>query len=134
MWFVVMLAGALLVALALWDIFQTLFHPAGRGALSDWITAAVWRVMRATGRISPLMIAGPLGVVAVIFAWLALIVLGFSLLYWPHYAAEIAFAPAMDPAHHHSFLDSPNLSQRAPITLGGHTNAQTLSLRRSIGV
>lgn len=43
---VVTVIGVLLIAAALLDIFQTLFHPAGRGAMSDWTGKLTWRAFR----------------------------------------------------------------------------------------
>jgi hypothetical protein len=42
-----MALGCSCVAAALIDVFQTLFHPAGRGAMSDWTAKLIWRVVRA---------------------------------------------------------------------------------------
>lgn len=114
-------AGLLLVLLALWDVFQTLFHPAGRGTLSDWVADLVWRGARRFPSERLLTTAGPLAFVAVVAVWLALVILGFSLVYWPQ-MARIAFAPGLDPAKHKTYFDALNLSMGALITIGGDMN------------
>jgi hypothetical protein len=126
--------GSAMVLVALWDIFQTLFHPASHGALSDFVSAGIWRTARLTRRKSLLMIAGPVAVVTVIAVWVWLIILGFALIYWPSFVPQVTFAPGIDPAQHHSFMDALNLSLGALITIGGDMNALTHWLRFLMGV
>src|SRR3954471_24917498 len=134
MWLLPTVVGTLLILAGLWDVFQTLFHPAGRGALSDWITAGVWRAARATKKTSLLMIAGPVGLIAVISAWVTLVALGFALVYWPHLGRDIAFAPGLDPNRHQGFFDAINLSLGSLITVGGDMNSQARWLRLLMGI
>ncbi|WP_341241393.1 potassium channel family protein [uncultured Nocardioides sp.] len=74
--------GALLVLLALRDVFHTLFHPGDHGAFSARICAALWAVGSRAGRRGELL-AGPLSVVLAMLLWIALLVAGFALLYLP---------------------------------------------------
>lgn len=77
--------GSLLIFFALRDILLTLLTATGRGAISRWFMAAVWRVMR------PLVIrwrpyrelAGPMAFLSVIAIWTTMIVAGWGLIYWP---------------------------------------------------
>jgi hypothetical protein len=80
-------AGALLVLIALRDVFDTLFHPHGRGVVSEGVIRTIWRAMRhlVRGNHAVLSLAGPLAFVAVIAAWGALVVVGFALMLWPHF-------------------------------------------------
>ena len=66
--------GAVVVLLALRDIFHTIWHPSGRGGLSRRIMAAVWRVGRRRRALGPL--TGPLAMVVVVLTWVVLILLG----------------------------------------------------------
>jgi hypothetical protein len=77
--------GAAVVLIGLRDIFHTLWHPSGRGGLSRWVMATVWRAGRAARRRGRTdLLAGPLGMVAVVLGWVVLMVLGWALVYWPH--------------------------------------------------
>ena len=53
--------GALLVLVALRDVFDTLFHPHGRGVVSETLIRAVWRITRGLvrGNHRVLSLAGP---------------------------------------------------------------------------
>jgi hypothetical protein len=79
-------AGALLIVVMAHDVFHTLFHPEGRGSLSSPVQRGIWTVARAMGRrhAAPMLMAGPLMVVAVILTWLALSTVGWALIYWAH--------------------------------------------------
>src|SRR3954452_8368365 len=83
-WFVTC-AGAFLVLAALRDIFHTLWHPSGPSGLGRKMLATVWRAgrpRRERHRVS--VLAGPLSMVLVVMAWVVLVVLGWTLVYWPH--------------------------------------------------
>jgi Ion channel len=79
--------GAALVLVALRDIFDTLFHPHGRGIVSERLIRGIWRATRrlAGTNHSILSFAGPLAFFAVILTWSALVILGFALMLWPHF-------------------------------------------------
>ena len=83
------LAGLVLIAIALRDIFDVLFHHEGRASLSRAITRTVWRTLRrcADVRAGLLPLAGPYGLVATIAAWAILLLVGWALLLWPHLAS-----------------------------------------------
>jgi hypothetical protein len=80
-------AGVFLVLLALRDVFDTLFHPHGRGVVSQAVIQGVWRAMRTLvrGNHAALSLAGPSAFIAVIVVWGALVVVGFALMLWPHF-------------------------------------------------
>ena len=67
------------------DVFDALFHPEGRGALARLVMRGIWQAFRrvAPRRFFPL--AGPLALVAVIGTWAALLVVGWALVYLPHF-------------------------------------------------
>jgi hypothetical protein len=76
--------GLLLVALALRDVFDTLFHEAGRAALSSVIMRSVWRAFRRIGGRRRLALAGPVSIIAVVGSWAALLIVGWALFLMPH--------------------------------------------------
>ena len=80
-------AGASLVLVALRDVFDTLFHPHGRGVVSEAVVRRVWSTMRARarGNHDALSLAGPIAFVSVIAVWGTLVVFGFALVLWPHF-------------------------------------------------
>jgi hypothetical protein len=80
-------AGTILVLAALRDVFDTIFHPQGRGVVSGALIRAVWRVTRAVarGNHAVLSLAGPLAFVLVLAAWGSLVIVGFGLILWPHF-------------------------------------------------
>src|SRR5438270_11258001 len=117
--------GASLVAAALFDVFQTLFHPLGAGAMSDWLSCAIWRASRHFAFPRFATYVGPVIFVVILISWFALVVIGFGLIYRPHMATEFALAPGLDPSRHHDFLDALNVSLGALVTLGGDFNPKT---------
>jgi hypothetical protein len=84
--------GAFLVVVALRDVFDTLFHPHGRGMVSQGVIRLTWRTSRALvrGNHAALSLAGPVAFVCVIVVWGALVAVGFSLLLWPHFPEGFA--------------------------------------------
>jgi Ion channel len=85
-------AGAVLVLIALRDVFDTLFHPHGRGVVSETVVRRIWDAMRVVvrGNHAALSLAGPLAFVAVIAVWGTLVVVGFALMLWPHFPEAFA--------------------------------------------
>jgi hypothetical protein len=83
------LLGVALIALALRDIFDVLFHLEGRASVSRFVTRNVWRAMRRASDVRPQLfpIAGPVGLVATIAVWAILLLVGWALLIWPHLAS-----------------------------------------------
>lgn len=86
----VFLGIAVLLAL-LGDVFFTVFRPHGRGGwLNQVQNRSVWALFRATGcradgtaRDGWLSLAGPILVVLTLVVWVALLVAGFALIYYP---------------------------------------------------
>jgi hypothetical protein len=129
-------AGLALIAVPLYDIFRTLFHPAAHGAMSDWIARAIWKLTTGIsdrGRFMHITIAGPLALLAIIMTWAGLIVLGCSLVYFANIQGGFALAPGLDPAQHRSFVDAFNISVGALITLAGDFNAHSRWIRLLMG-
>jgi len=110
--------GVALILAALLDIFQTLFHPAGRGAMSDWTARIIWDIFRkvATRYSRVLIYAGPTSILAIIVTWVALTWFGFSLIYLPRLQIDFMHLQAGD-ANRGGILDAMSLSVGALITL-----------------
>jgi hypothetical protein len=128
-------AGFVCIAVALHDVFHTLFHPAGRGAMSDWLAGFVWKIVRALShnKRERITLAGPFAILTIIGIWVALIVFGFAFIYRPYIAGQFTVAPGLDPAKHRSFLDALNVSIGGLMTLSGDILTKSRVLRLAIG-
>ncbi len=133
---VLTIVGLLLVLVSVQDVFLTLFHPAGRGTMSDWVARGTWRTFRAAAQRWPAMItfAGPAALLLIILAWTGLVVFGCSLVYLPHIGSAFTVAPGMNPAEHRAYIDAFNVSLGALITVGGDFNAKSSWIRLLMGV
>jgi voltage-gated potassium channel Kch len=102
------LLGIALIAIALRDIFEVLFHPVGRGIIARRVVLGVtWlarRLARRKGTIG--LLAGPIGYAAVVATWGALLAVGWALVFMPHLPGGFTFGPGLDPAAHTGFLDA----------------------------
>ncbi|WP_194410000.1 potassium channel family protein [Microbacterium cremeum] len=108
------LAGILLIAVALNDVFHTLLRPASTGRLTTLLFRAVWSLSR---RRRPLAVSGPLTVVATIGAWLVMVAVGWALIYLPHVPEGFSYS-GVDPGDYHPFLEALTYSLVAMTTLG----------------
>lgn len=124
------IAGIVLIGMSSHDVFHTLFHPAGRGAMSDMLSRWIWRVVRsfARRRRSLITLAGPIIFLAIVSAWALLIIFGFALIYWANLHSFVA-APGMSPPRPGTFLDAFNISLGALITIAGDFNANSKLMR-----
>ena len=113
---IVTAAGAVLVLVALRDIFHTIWHPSGQGGLSRRLMGSVWRVGRRRRALGAL--TGPLAMVVVVLAWVLLILLGWALVYWPHLPGGFLFGSNLEPASRAGLLDAVYLSTVTLATLG----------------
>jgi hypothetical protein len=128
--------GLLLIGTALHDMFHTLFHPSGRGAMAEFISLRLWRIWR---RLFPsqhgsLSLAGPVAFLVIVSVWRFMIVLGFSLVYHPFLGREFVMAPGLDIRDHRAFSDAFNVSLGSLISLGGDFNTNSRSLRFAMGL
>jgi hypothetical protein len=130
------IAGAALILAALYDMFHTMFHATGAGAISDLVQSAVWRAFRGIGDSVPAVLdwAGPAAVATTILYWLASIVFGFALLYWPQLPHQFVFAAGLNPIEFTSFIDAINLSIGSLITLSGDVMARPQWLKLLMGL
>jgi hypothetical protein len=112
-------AGLLLVLVALRDIFHTIWHPGGRGGISRRTMVGIWQIGRRGRRRRWLHhLTGPFAMVAVVFLWLAMIVIGWALVYWPQLPDGFLFGPGLVPAEHDRFADAVYVSSVTLSTLG----------------
>jgi hypothetical protein len=127
--------GLLLVAAALHDMFHTLFHPSGRGAIAEFISFHLWRGWRRVfpARHETLSLAGPVAFLLTVITWGLAILLGFALVYYPFLWARFKMAPGLDIQRHHAFFDAINVSLGSLITVGGDFNTDSRWLRFAMG-
>ncbi len=114
------LLGAGLILFALRDIFDTLFHPSGKGMLSRALPRPLWRGVRRFGAHYPVVreVCGPVTLLAVIASWTTLLAVGWALIFWPHLPSEFVFDPELGPSVHGGFVDALYLSMVTLTTLG----------------
>ncbi len=110
-------AGAIVVLAVLREVFHTLFHPAGWGGLSKLVFGTVWR---GAARLGPRArgLAGPSALLLVIGLWTALLVLGWTLIYWPWMPERFIVASALDRAEQAGFVDALYFAWVTQSTLG----------------
>jgi hypothetical protein len=100
------IAGVVLIAAALRDIFDVLFHESGRAVLAHVLMRVVWRAVRSVAqrRRGALSLAGPLSFLAVVITWGLLLVIGWTLVYWPRMPESFHLASGVDVGS--PFVDS----------------------------
>ena len=126
-------AGALLVAVVVRDVFHTLFHPIGHGSIAPQVMKFVWwllRLFRPDRRIASL--TGPLGIALVVLTWGAIAVLGWAMVYFAHMPNGFAYGSELNPAHRNDVLDSLYVSLVTIGTLGFGDIVPTSPLLRLI--
>lgn len=100
----VQMIGWGLVILALIDIYLTVLRPrAGSGLLSVKISRAIWQLFRLVARILPikkgqlLSHSGSIIVIAIIVAWVLLLLFGFALIAWSDLGSGIQASQGQTP-------------------------------------
>ena len=114
------LLGLGLILAALRDIFDTLFHPSGKGLLSRTLPRPLWRGARLLGTRYPTVreLCGPVALLAVIASWVVLLAVGWALVLWPHLTEGFSFDPELTPSTRGGFIDALYLSLVTLTTLG----------------
>src|SRR4051812_35676983 len=130
------LPGLALIGVAMHDLFHTLFHPAGRGALSDRVGRVVWFVFRKLSdyKRDYITLAGPVAILCIMTMWVLCTVFGFAFIYYPFMPSQFALAPGLDAARHQGFIDALNVSLGTLITVGGDFNAKSKMIRLAMGL
>lgn len=111
-------AGIALIAVVAHDIFTVLFRPGAISRVSGKIARGVWTLLRRAGgqRRLVLSLAGPLALSAVIFFWATALVVGWGLIYLPHYPQEYMLAEGT--AAHAPVVGALHISLTTITTLG----------------
>lgn len=107
-------AGAALILLVIGDIFTMLFRPGAERGLSGGLARGLGMAARAAGRGRGAAITGPLLLAGVITGWALGLILGWTLIYLPHYPSGFA----VTAAPHASFVGALHVSLAALTTLG----------------
>lgn len=115
-----MLLGAGLILFALRDIFDTLFHPSGKGMLSRALPWFLWRSVRRISVHYPVVreLCGPVTLLTVIVSWTTLLGIGWALTLWPHLPQGFLFTTGLDSSTHGGFSGALYLSMVTLTTLG----------------
>jgi hypothetical protein len=127
--------GVVLIALALRDIFDVLFHPLGRGMIARRVVRTVSALARRLPRRSDAvgLLAGPLSYVAVVATWTTLLVFGWALIFMPQLPQGFTFDLGLNPAEHKGFLDALYLSLVNITSLGYGDIAPASAAMRVLG-
>jgi hypothetical protein len=113
-------AGLVLIAVALRDVFATLFHQGARGPLSRVLMRGIWWIFH---RLAPLRrgglaIAGPTILLIIVSSWAALLALGWALIYWPHVPEGFYFSSTSGDGDDGNLVDALYLSLVTLATIG----------------
>jgi hypothetical protein len=129
------LLGVALIALALRDIFDVLFHPLGKGLIARRVVRGIAALARRRpGRGGTLgLLAGPLSFIAVVATWAALLAVGWAFVFLPQMPQGFHFDPGLDPAAHSSFLDALYVSLVNLTSLGYGDISPAASVLRLLG-
>ena len=127
--------GVLLIALALRDIFDVLFHPLGRGMIARRVVRSIASVARrspgGTGTLG--LLAGPLSYIGIVGTWAILLVVGWALVFLPQMPQGFHYGPGLDPARHSGFLDAVYVSLVNLTSLGYGDISPVSSAMRMLG-
>ncbi|MFI7495405.1 potassium channel family protein [Kocuria sp. M4R2S49] len=111
------LLGITIVLVGLWDIYHSLLHPSGTGAVGGRVQSAVWWLSRRTGHRFGSAV-GPGSMVTVVLLWVLLQGTGWALVYLPHVPGGFTYSPGVDPANYPDFVDALYISLVTLATLG----------------
>src|SRR3954454_22279471 len=102
------LLGAGLILVALRDIFDTLFHPSGKGMLRRALSRFLWHGVRRVGRRHHLAqeLCGPMTLLAVIRSWAVLLPVAWAFVYCPHLTHGFLLAPGPTSSAYGGFVDA----------------------------
>jgi hypothetical protein len=125
-------AGVVLMAIAIFDIFETLLDPEDQGRVTDRISWMVWRVCKLLP-VQILSFAGPLAYVSVLFTWALLLITGGALVYWPFMPDSFAYDSGLEPEHRTGFMAAFYLSFVSFATLGYGDITPTATWLRIVG-
>jgi hypothetical protein len=114
--------GAAIVLFTLRDIFHTLFHPSGSGAIGEYWSKWIWSLFRALSRLrgnkKHLPLAGPTSLVVIILTWALLLWIGWGLFLWPFAVHGFSFNNQLAHQCRYAIIDALYLSVMNLATLG----------------
>ncbi|MDR7085211.1 hypothetical protein J2X11_000050 [Aeromicrobium panaciterrae] len=111
----VSLAGCLVLAWVLRDIFRTLARPGTQGFVSRAVLRPIWKISRHRRRAS---LAGPVAMLGVIAVWGLFAALGWALIYWPQIPSGFTFISEPPRGLLQTWLESAYISLVNISTLG----------------
>jgi hypothetical protein len=125
-------AGVAMMAIAIFDIFETLLDPEDQGRVTDRISWTVWRICKLLPK-QVMTYAGPLAYISVLFTWAFLLITGGAFIYWPFMPDSFAYDSGLDPEHRTGFMSAFYLSFVSFATLGYGDITPTATWLRILG-
>jgi hypothetical protein len=111
------LLGIAVIAIGLWDMYHSLLHPSGTGAIGGRVQAGIWRISRRTGhRLGSAV--GPGSMITVVVLWVLMQGVGWALVYLPHVPGGFTYSPGVDPVNYPDAVDALYVSLVTLATLG----------------
>lgn len=110
-------AGVVLIAVGLNEVFHTLLHPTSRGRFTHLVASGTWQLASRFGR-RGLSVAGPLVSVAVVMLWAGFQIVGWALVYLPHVPSSFAYGPGLEPGSYPEIVEAVYFSLVTMSTLG----------------
>jgi hypothetical protein len=113
------IVGTAFIVIVLRDVVHELFHPEAVGTMSRWIMHAVWSVLRMVGRRrrGAILMAGPTILVSVMLVWSILLLVGWTLIYWPRLPSGFNPSPSLPISATRGFLTALYVSLASMTTL-----------------
>lgn len=111
------LLGTTVIAIGLWDMYHSLLHPSGTGAVGGRVQAGVWWISRRTRHRFGSAV-GPGSMLTVVVLWVLLQGVGWALVYLPHVPGGFTYSPGVDPAAYPDLLEALYISFVTLATLG----------------
>lgn len=111
------LLGIAVVVIGLWDMYHSLLHPSGTGAIGGRVQSGVWWISRRTGHRFGSAV-GPGSMVTVVVLWVVLQGVGWALVYLPHVPEGFTYSPGVDPLNYPDPVDALYISLVTLATLG----------------
>lgn len=111
------LLGIAVVVIGLWDMYHSLLHPSGTGAISGRVQSVVWWISRRAGHRFGSAV-GPGSMITVVVLWVLMQGVGWALVYLPHVPGGFTYSPGVDPVNYPDPLDALYISFVTLATLG----------------
>ena len=109
--------GITIVLVGLWDMYHSLLHHSGTGAIGGRVQTVVWRISRLTGHRFGSAV-GPGSMITVVLLWVLMQGVGWALVYLPHVPQGFTYSPGVNPVDYPDALDALYISLVTLATLG----------------